>query len=342
MNQRRVLYIDDDEALARLLSRSLERAGYEVVHVPSGEAGLERLSRERFDAVALDHHMPGATGLEILAGIRALPDPPPVVYVTGSEASHIAVAALKAGAVDYVWKDVQGHFRELLVEAVDSALEQEAMRQARLAAEAEVRAARDRAELLLKEVNHRLANSLALVASFARLQTGLVKDPAARSALETMQARIHAIAGVHRRLYTSGDVERVALDAYLEALAVDLQRSMETEGHAHTLRVLAEPVEVSTDRAVSIGIIVTELVTNAFKYAYPAGQQGEIRVRLARQDDGRVRLEVEDDGVGLGADAGPKGTGLGGRIVKAMAGNLKAEVQTPPGPGARTVFLFEA
>src|ERR1700712_2897779 len=76
--------------------------------------------------------------------------PPPVIYVTGSEDSRVAVAALKAGAVDYVWKDIQGQFRELLGEAVDTALRQEARRQAKERAEAEMREARDRAELLLR------------------------------------------------------------------------------------------------------------------------------------------------------------------------------------------------
>ncbi|WP_204280696.1 response regulator, partial [Serratia marcescens] len=71
-----------------------------------GEAGLARLGQGGIDLVALDHHMPDRTGLDLLPEIRALPDAPPVVYVTGSEDSRVAVAALKAGAVDYVWKDV--------------------------------------------------------------------------------------------------------------------------------------------------------------------------------------------------------------------------------------------
>ncbi len=128
MSRSKVLYIDDDAGISRLIQKTLESRGFDVVVAPSGTQGLELLRSNRFDIVALDHHMPGQTGLDILRDIRALPDAPPVVYVTGSEDSHIAVTAMKSGAVDYVWKDVQGHFRELLAKAIATALEQERLR----------------------------------------------------------------------------------------------------------------------------------------------------------------------------------------------------------------------
>src|SRR5665647_2940248 len=120
-----VLYIEDDPGLGRLVRRALEARGYSVDLATDGASGLDRILLGGVDVVALDHHMPGHTGLDILPRIRSLPDAPPVIYVTGSEDSRVAVAALKAGAVDYVWKDVQGHFRDLLVEAIGTALHQE-------------------------------------------------------------------------------------------------------------------------------------------------------------------------------------------------------------------------
>lgn len=334
----RILYIDDDAAFARLAARALERAGYAVEQATSGAAGLRRMAEEQFDAVALDHHMPGVEGLDVLKEIRRQPSPPPVIYVTGSEASHIAVSALKAGAADYVWKDVQGHFRELLVEAVSNALTQEKLRHDKDEADREVRAARDRAELLLKEVNHRLANSLALVASFARMQAAHVSDPAARAALDAMQARVHAIAGVHRRLYTSDNVDSVALDQYLAALVVDIEQSLLSETRNLGILYRGEPLRVTTDRAVSIGIVATELVTNACKYAYPEGMRGEIRLRLW-SDGGSGHLSVSDDGIGLGEAPKPGGTGVGSRIVRTLAAGLGA-MRYEAGPGVTAVLSF--
>ena len=338
----RILYVDDDEGLAVLVARTLRARGYEVELASGGEAALERLASGGIDVVALDHHMPGRDGLQVLPEIRALPGAPPVVYVTGSEDTRVAVAALKAGAADYVLKDVQGQFRDLLAEAVATALRQEGLRRDKEAAEAQVRAARDRAEMMLREVNHRVANSLALVAALARMQTNAVSDPAAKAALEEMQARISAIAGIHRRLYTSEDVEAVELDAYLGSLVEELEMSMKAAGRDHRIRLDAEPVRLATDKAVSVGVVVTELVTNAYKYAYPSGLPGEIRVEVRRRDDA-VSLAVEDDGVGWTGEGVPQGTGLGSRIIRAMAANLSTGLTYAPGGiGTRAVLSFQA
>jgi two-component sensor histidine kinase len=342
-NTARILYIDDDPGLGRLVQRSLATRGFTVEICACGADGLARLARGGIDAVALDHHMPGQTGLDLLPEIRALPDAPPVIYVTGSEDSRIAVAALKAGAVDYVWKDVQGQFRELLGEAVATALRQEALRRDKERAEAEMREARERAELLLREVNHRVANSLALVAALAHMQRNAVTDPAAKAALDEMQARISAIAGIHRRLYTSDDVESVELDAYLASLVEELQAAMRASGRDHAIRLRAMPVRLSTDKAVSVGVVVTELVTNAYKYAYPADTAGEIRVAIERDQTANILLAVEDDGVGWTGEGQIRGTGLGSRIVRAMATNLRSRLSYLPGqPGTRAVLSFEA
>ena len=91
-----ILYIDDDPGLGRLVQRSLQARGYRVELAVSGEEGLARAQTGGIALIALDHHMPDRTGLDLLPLLRSLPDAPPVVYVTGSEDSRVAVAALKA------------------------------------------------------------------------------------------------------------------------------------------------------------------------------------------------------------------------------------------------------
>ena len=337
----RLLYIDDDPGLGRLVERRLARLGFAVTHVEDGEAGLARLACGTFDVVALDHFMPTRQGLDVLVDIQALESPPPVVYVTGSEEGRIAVAALKAGAADYVIKDTAGVFIDLLGQAVLQALEQQRLRRDKAAAEREMREARERAEILLREVNHRVANSLQLVASLVSMQQkseGL--DPVAREALVEAHNRIHAIAQIHRRLYTSDDVRFVAMEAYLSGLVEELEAAMKAAGREHTIVLDAEPIRVGTDRAVSVGVIVTELVTNAFKYAYPQDELGDIRIRLSRRG-GECRLEVEDDGVGFRAAGAPKGSGLGTRIVRAMTATLGTTIAYEhKSVGTRAVLTF--
>jgi two-component sensor histidine kinase/CHASE3 domain sensor protein len=209
---------------------------------------------------------------------------------------------------------------------------------------AELARARDRAEVLLTEVNHRVANSLTLVASLVKLQSNAVNDPAAKAALGETQARIYAISLIHKRLYSSGDVRLVALDEYLAGLLDHLETSMRAEGHGATLRYELEPLRLPTNASVNLGVVVTEWVTNAFKYAYP-DQLGEVRVRLKRKDGERAELVVEDDGIGRDEAAAAKGTGLGTRIVKAMAATMGADIHyvpRQPGMAARLSFALPA
>jgi two-component sensor histidine kinase len=344
-----LLYIDDDAALARLVDRRLTRLGFKVVHAADGQQGLDRLAHGGIDAIALDQYMPGLDGLETLEQILAVPGAPPVVFVTASQDSAIAVTALKAGAADYLVKDVRGDFIPLLQVAVNGALRQAAIQRARDEAEAEVHASRDRyaalaaeREVLLREVNHRVGNSLQIIASLLHLQANSAVQNDVKAALTNAMGRVAAVAQVHRRLYTSHDLKSVLLNQYLEALLEDLRRSAEGNKMSR-LTLQAEPIEIDPDRAVAIGIIVNELVMNAVKYAYPDGS-GPIHVELnATGDD--VVLAIADDGVGLNAKtdakADPRSTGMGQRIVSAMASKLEADVARDPAhAGTRIVLRF--
>jgi DNA-binding NtrC family response regulator len=143
IDARRILYIDDDAGLGRLVERALSRHGFQVSHALNGDEGLERLTSDAFDVVALDHFMPGKEGLEVLAQIQTLADPPPVVYVTGADEGRIAAAALKAGAADYVIKDVSGAFLDLLRTAVEQAIDAKRLRREKEDAERRMKEARN-------------------------------------------------------------------------------------------------------------------------------------------------------------------------------------------------------
>ncbi|MCB1466999.1 MAG: response regulator [Rhizobiaceae bacterium] len=336
-----ILYVDDDPALVRLVEKAAVRRGYLLTHAKDVQDGLSKLDSLKCNVVVLDHHLGSETGLDFLKARTKAEGMPPVIYVTGSTEATVAVNALKAGAFDYVTKSASGDFLELLFNAIEAALARAALERAKIKAENEVREARDRAELMLREVNHRIANSLAMVASLVRMQASIVTDTAAVAALTETQVRIKAISGVHRRLYRSTDIGQVSLNEYIEDLVEDLRSSVQVDGSSSGIELVVEPLIVSTDKTVAIGVAVTELVTNALKYAYDSHAPGQVRVIARALDGGMASVSVEDDGVGWTGSGKPQGTGLGTKIVSAMMTSLNSQlVYQPMAKGTRATFEF--
>ncbi|MFV0623927.1 histidine kinase dimerization/phosphoacceptor domain -containing protein [Sphingomonas sp. ac-8] len=187
-------------------------------------------------------------------------------------------------------------------------------------------------DVLMHEVNHRVQNSLQLVSAFLGMQARTVGDAALTGYLTEAQARLSAVALVHRRLYRDDQVEAVELSRYLDELMADMRASLGPEWGA-VLRVYLAPVLVPTSRAVDIGLIATELVINATKYAYP-GATGPITVTL-EQHRAELRLIVEDDGRGKTGD----GAGFGSRMMNALVDRLGGELTSEDNhPGLRVIL----
>ena len=205
--------------------------------------------------------------------------------------------------------------------------------------EGRLRAALDQRELLLQEVNHRVKNSLQLVSSMLHLQAGTSGQEEVKQALLEASTRIAAIARAHQRLYRSDNVQMLDLAAYL----VDLCQDLNAVRSDCTINVEAKSaVEIATDRAIPIALVVNELVTNAVKYGHPASEPCRIDVRLERHAEDTVVLSVRDDGSGLPQGFDPaSATGLGMRIVTAFAQQLGAELEARDrAPGTEFALLI--
>ena len=183
-------------------------------------------------------------------------------------------------------------------------------------------------EMLLKEVNHRVKNSLQIVSSVLHLQTTLVEGQAA-DALRSAAARVQAIAAVHARLYQDDAIHMVALETCLRGLCDEIGRAFAcSEG----ILIDAPGVEVPTDFAVPLALIVNELVTNAIKYVGPP-----CRIILRADPGGHLKLTVADTGPGPPSPA--RRAGLGSRIVEAYARQLGATLETKREEDGYTVTL---
>lgn len=181
-------------------------------------------------------------------------------------------------------------------------------------------------EFLMGEVNHRVQNSLALVSSFLTLQGKASDDQALQASLEEARRRITAVALVHRRLYRADQLEAINAARYIDELLNDLVSSLGRDWEAHLVRDL-QPVVLPTDRAVSLGLVLTELVINANKYAY-GGAPGPLRVTLM-EDRNLFHLTVADQGVGRAQARKGFGTRMMDALVMQLSGTLAFEDAKP-------------
>lgn len=190
-------------------------------------------------------------------------------------------------------------------------------------------------EMLLKELHHRAKNNLQLIGSLL----DLAADRPGPQALAECRDRIHSIALVHEKLYQAGTFTRIELRDYLETLGEQVAHAWQRSPPV-TLALDLEPVSLALDTAVPCGLIVNELLTNAFKHAFPEGRAGQVTVRAARRD-GRVALEVTDDGVGLDPSRGATPGHIGLDLVRALARQLRAELHFEAAGGTRVRLTFD-
>jgi two-component sensor histidine kinase len=191
--------------------------------------------------------------------------------------------------------------------------------------EIQLKTALDRQQVLLKEISHRVKNSLQIVSAMLNLQANTVGDDILRVHLAEASGRVSAIGRAYERLSYDADVENINLGPYLKEVCADVVIS----GHSHcTLDFEAvEEIQLDADRAISLALLVNELVTNAIKHGLAGRSDGHIWVRLARSKENTVVISVRDNGVGLPADFDlGKSRGLGMRIVGALSKQLHAAI----------------
>jgi two-component sensor histidine kinase len=191
--------------------------------------------------------------------------------------------------------------------------------------ELNLKAALERQQFLVKEMNHRVKNSLALVVGMLRLQARGTIEPEFAQRLEDATLRVGAIARVHEQLYQSADVERFDVGRYIEAICKDLAASF-AQCQIH---VQAQPgIVIATDRAISAALIVNELVSNAAKHAYSGQGAGNVWVSIAATGVDSFFVAIRDEGDGLPEDLEfGKGKGLGARMVRALSEQLNASLE---------------
>jgi chemotaxis protein methyltransferase CheR len=204
--------------------------------------------------------------------------------------------------------------------------------------EREHAAAHERIGMLLQELTHRVKNSLQFIAAMVMIEARSHRSGEGRAALERVSHRITALGQLYSQLSKANTVEDVDAATYLDELCRDLIESVHKEGDTSiVLKTDIESELLPTDRAIPIGLIVNELITNAVKYAFPGEAKGTVMVTLKRVP-GELRLTVADDGRGL--DPRRADSGLGGRLVDGFAQQLGGQIERQSDSQGTTVHLI--
>lgn len=214
---------------------------------------------------------------------------------------------------------------------------EEARRALLAAAKAEAETSLRARETLLREIHHRVRNSLMLVSGFVMLQAR-GSDLKTRAALERVQARVTSIGLVHETLYAGSDLGLLDLSDYLDRLVPELSASLGAAERGITLTTSVEDVRLGSDQATTVGLIVSEAVTNAVKYAFGQGG-GVVSVMARRLETGDVDLSVTDDGIGR---AGTAKSGLGSQLLENLARQLCGQCRVSVDGGTTVQVVFPA
>jgi two-component sensor histidine kinase len=327
-----ILNVNDNEAGRYATTRILHRAGFKVIEAGTGGEALQIAREDLPPLVILDINLPDISGVEVTRRLKSDPATASTMVLQMS-ATNIAVAdrvnSLAAGADSFLVEPVEPE--EL--EAVSRAL----LRLHR--SEAALRRALAERDLLLKEVNHRVKNSLQLVLSMLSLQGHRFKEPETRELFTKAISRVTAIAAIHERLYQDADPLTVEMHTYLTGLCAELVRAAGMEEHARaSLQIEVEEMRLPTEHGVAVALVVNELVMNALKHAQPASGPAIIDVRLARHGAGEVRLTVADNG-NAPEQSGSEVAGLGTQLIKTLARQLNGSVSVERAAGTHAVHV---
>ena len=197
-------------------------------------------------------------------------------------------------------------------------------------------------EILLREIHHRVKNNMQILTSLLRLQTRRTESEQLRAVLKESEGRIRSMGLLHEKLYQSESVSEIDIAGYLQTLTSELVRMNTPQGEKREIRLAVRGIKMGLDTALPCGLIVTELVSNSLKYAFPPGREGVILISLGRSKEREYTLVVWDNGVGLPDNYQQRQEkSLGSRLVSMLTDQLNGELKIAGNNGTRIEIRFK-
>jgi two-component sensor histidine kinase len=340
-----VLVVEDDPGISELVRERLEDLGCVCETASSGKEALAAMLARRPDLVVLDYSLPDMRADEL---IRMEEGMPPFIITTGRGDESTAVRLMRAGARDYIIKDAE--FLDELSVVTSRVLRGIDTERHLASARADLEARLSEKDALLREIHHRVKNNLQIISSLVQLQTPAGAEERIREIFADIQGRIAAMSLIHETLYESENLARVDFLEYLDSLARNLEAVFVPAGRRLRIACGGDPIELPIDRAVPLGLIANELLTNALKHAFPPSWIGEPRISAitTMSPGGMTSFAVEDNGTGFPESGDVEESdehckeGLGLQLVHILSTQLDATVSCgEPDSGSGTRWRIE-
>ncbi len=353
----RVLQVEDSILDSSSTERALEKAGYSlhcerVVNAAEMQAALAKHS---WDVIISDYRLPQFDAPAALLLLHQSGHDIPFIVVSAAIGEKLASEIMKSGAQDYLLKEdlarlapaVERELRDARTRH-ERSLAQGALQQSEERVEAQ-RATLERQtvslhqrETLLREIHHRVKNNMQVMSSLLSLQARAALNPETRRVLEDNQNRIQSMALLHEILYQSEDLAMVDFPKYVLRTVDYLFRSSGVKDRQIRLHTELDQLALDLDDALPFGLLISEVVSNSLKHAFPQGRSGEVSVLLRRQSDTAISLVLSDDGIGLPRELDwTTSRSLGLRLVRALAQQLRGTLEIRSEGGTEVHLTFK-
>jgi two-component sensor histidine kinase/CheY-like chemotaxis protein len=341
-----VMIVDDTPSNLEILSAALAQWGYRVRTAPSGKLALQAARIDPPDLILLDILMPGIDGYEVCRSLKeheATKDIP-VIFITALNSEDDEEKGLSMGAVDYITKPfrlpivrarVHAHLQlkmhrdrleDLIRERTEDLVKEIAER--RRVDEKIMESLREK-DVLLREIHHRVKNNLQIISSLLSLQARTIEDDALLRLYNDAGRRIYAMALVHEKLYWSNDLARIDFSEYVKTLADELSGAYAAQCGEVSLEIDADRIDLGVDQAIPCGLILNEILTNTFKFAFPPSfnKGKKIFISLHFKNGERIELMIGNNGIDMPGDIDLKtADSLGLSLLNILVQQLRGDI----------------
>jgi two-component sensor histidine kinase len=341
-----VLFVEDNETIRLLYKRLLTMRVGNFFIAENGLEGLELYKKHSPELIITDISMPIMDGLKMIKYIKTDNPEVKVIVMSAYSIKEYFLEAINLGVNGYLIKPVEAKKLFSLIDELAGnilmkrVLEEKEME--RREAEEGLKKSLAEKEILLKEVHHRVKNNMQIISSILKMQQRQVDDPRLKEVLEESQNRIRSMALVHENLYRNENLAKILFSNYVKSMAGNLARTFSESQNNIRFEFDIEDVYMPLDTGIPCGLIINELLSNSFKYAFPDKNNGMIRIQLKNIGQDNYEMEVSDNGIGINGGFKIEETkSLGMRIVSKLVQQIEGSLDHDFTNGTKFTIKFK-